>query len=135
MKIIRRTNQDKDFYALIGPFLARRDVEREIGYKIYDDDDKVWLIAIDSERIVGFCYLWEKAKHRYQIGSCYVTEDHRQKGVFRKLLTNATKNIKGSATLTTKNENLRKMLIKDGFVVKKTKGSFVEYVKEFGADE
>jgi len=134
MKIIRRTNRDEGFYTLLGPFLARRDVEREIGYKIYDDDGKVWLIAMENEKIIGFCYLWEKP-NRYQVGSCYVLEGRRQKGVFRKLLSAATKNIKGNVTLTTKNKNLKDMLLKEGFTAKQLRGSFTEYVKEFGADE
>jgi predicted GNAT family N-acyltransferase len=132
MKIIRKTNQDKDFYTLLGPYLARRDVEREIGYKIYDDDEKTWLVATDNDRVVGFCYLWEKSKHRYQIGSCYVIEDHRQRGVFRNLLTDATKTIHGNVTLTTKNRNLKEMLLNDGFAEKQVKGSFIEYAKEYG---
>ncbi|MFZ3132739.1 MAG: GNAT family N-acetyltransferase [Desulfosporosinus sp.] len=135
MKIIRRTNQDKDFYVLLGPFLARRDIEREIGYRIYDDDGKMWLIAKDAELIIGFCYLWEKTGSRYQIGSCYVLESYRQRGVFRNLLANATRNINSNVTLTTKNKNLKEMLIKEGFTTKQQKGSFTEYVKGYGVNE
>lgn len=131
MKIIRKTNQEKGFYSILGPFLARREVEREIGYKIYDDDGKEWLIATENESILGFCYLWKKSKEHYQVGSCYVVEQHRQKGVFRKLLVTATKDIEGTVTLTTKNNVMKQILLKEGFDAKKERGGFVEYAKEF----
>jgi hypothetical protein len=130
VKIVKRTNQDKDFYTLLGPFLAKRNIEKEIGYKIYDDDEKVWFIAIEMRKIIGFCYLQKKANH-YQIGSCYVVEEYRQKGIFRELFTEATKGIQGNVTLTTKNENLRKMLIEEGFEAKNQRGGFTEYAKEY----
>jgi len=136
MKIIRLTNQDRNFYNTLGPFLARRDIEREIGYKIYDDDDKEWLVATEMNKIVGFCYIQEKPKSHYRIGSCYVVDRYRQKGVFKELFKNATKNIKGGiVTLTTKNKYLCEMLIKEGFMGGKKRGSFTEYIKEFGVDE
>jgi len=135
MKIKRLTNQDKNFYNTLGPFLARRDIEREIGYKVYDDDGKEWLIATEMNKIIGFCYIQEKPKSHYRIGSCYVVDKYRQKGVFKELFKNAIKNIKGVATMTTKNKHLMGMLIKHGFTESKQRGSFTEYSKEFGVDE
>jgi len=135
MKIIRLTNQDKSFYSTLGPFLARRDVEREIGYKIYDDDGKVWITALELKKVVGFCYLWEKTKAHYQIGSCYVVEKYRQQGVFRQLFNSAIKDIKGVVTMTTKNKYLMEMIADEGFMESKKRGSFTEYAKEYGSNE
>jgi len=134
MKILRMTNKDKGFYATLGPFLARRDVEREIGYQIYDDDGKDWLIAVEMKKVVGFCYLWKKPKH-YQIGSCYVIENYRQRGIFRDLLAEATKSIIGVVTLITNSKIIKELLEKEGFAVKKEGGGFVEYSKEYRAVE
>jgi GNAT superfamily N-acetyltransferase len=135
MKIIRLTNKDKNFYSTLGQFLARRDVDNEIGYRIYDDDGKVWIIALEMKKAVGFCYLWQKTKSHYQIGSCYVVERYRQKGIFRKLFNNAIKDIKGVVTMTTKNKYLIEMLTNEGFLEGKQRGSFIEYVKEYGINE
>jgi GNAT superfamily N-acetyltransferase len=137
MKITRKTNKDECFYGLIGPFLARREIEREIGYKIYDDDEKQWLIAIDTDpvthniRVIGFCYVLAKSKDHYQVGSCYVIEDYRHKGVFKKLLIEACSGIKGTVSLVTKNKNLITMLTKERFVRAGARGSFIEFRKEF----
>jgi len=135
MKIKRLTNQDKNFYATLGPFLARRDVEKELGYPIYDDDSKVWLIAFDGKKVLGFCYLQEKSKSHYQIGSCYVIEGHRHMGLFRKLFIEAMDGVIGSIVLVTKDEYLRELLVEEGFLASRTRGSFTEYIKEVGVDE
>lgn len=130
LKIIRLTNRDPRFYPMLGPFLARRDVEKEIGYKVYDDDGKEWLIAVDDGQVAGFCYLWPRPKGRYQIGSCYVKEESRRKGVFGKLLKEALSGVKGAVTLTTKNPTLKATLLKEGFAELRARGAFTEYVKE-----
>lgn len=129
--IVRKTNKDSDFYSLLGKFLARREVEKEIGYKIYDDDEKTWIIDIENGEVRGFCYVMEKSKGIYSIGSCYVLPDHRNKGVFGGLLIEAQKGINdGKIVVVTRNEVLQKYLKKSGFVEGKKKGSFTEYVKE-----
>lgn len=134
IRIIRRTNKDKDFYTLMGPFLARREIEKEIGYKIYDDDEKVWLIAKEGKEVQGFCYLLEKPKGKYQIGSCYVVAEYRCKGIFKDLLNEALKGLKGTVIMTTKNKYLREVLLDNGFIPAKERGSYTEYVKECDAD-
>ena len=135
MKILRITNQDKNFYTLLGPFLARRDIEKEIGYQIYDDDGKVWLVAIKGKEVVGFCYIAEKKKQHYQLGSYYVIKGHRHKGIFRSLFNSAIEGVKGIVTLTTKNDYVGELLIEEGFAEIRNRGSFTEYSKEYGIDE
>ena len=130
MEIIQLTNQDERFYPLLGPFLARREVEKEIGYRIYDDDGKVWFVALEDGRVIGFCYRLEKPKGTFQIGSCYTVPEHRGKGVFQKLLDEALKGISGHVHLTTKNPVIAEMLEKRGFVVRTQKGTFKQYGRE-----
>lgn len=66
------TNQHPDFYALIGPFLANRAVVTHIGDKIWDDDDKTWIIAIDGGQVTGFVGI--RTSHGLaHIESCYTT--------------------------------------------------------------
>ena len=59
------TNQDCEFYFRLGPFLSRREVVAELGAPVWDDDNKVWLIAhtddlawlsthIDEPQVLGF---------------------------------------------------------------------------------
>jgi hypothetical protein len=54
--IVRQvTNADAAFYPLIGPFLARREIERETGARIWDDDGKTWFAAERDGAAAGFC--------------------------------------------------------------------------------
>jgi len=130
VKIERLTNKDKKFYPTMGPFLARRGVEKEIGYPIYDDPDKVWLIARELSNVQGFCYLLEKKKGIYQVGSCYVVEEYRQMGIFKTLLDEAMRGLSGKVQLTTRNPVLSKVLVDKGFSPGKSRGSFTEYIRE-----
>ena len=130
MVIVRMTNKDLGFYTTLGPFLARRDIEKELGYKIYDDDGKTWLIALDASKVIGFCYIQEIASASYQIGSCYVVPEYRSQGVFKTLLAEAVKGIKGNVSLITRNEALIAMLQRNGFAVTGSRGSFTQLGKE-----
>lgn len=130
MQIVVLTNKDRRFYQLIGPFLARREIEKETGYKLYDDDDKEWFVAIDGDTAIGFCYRQERPKGSYQIGSCYVVEEYRSKGVFKKLLAQAMQNIEGNVYLTTKNPALRQLLLSSGFEELGQRGSYTRYGRQ-----
>ncbi len=131
MKMLVLKNNHQDFYLLMGPFLARREIEKEIGYQLYDDDDKEWFIALERGYVVAFCYRQEKTKGTFQIGSCYTVEERRQKGIFKKLLAKTTKGLKGNVELTTRNKDLQRLLIREGFTEIGTRGSFARYRKEF----
>lgn len=57
MKITTLTNQDKDFYPVLGPFLARREVVAAVGGPVWDEDGKVWFVAQQGKKVVGFAAL------------------------------------------------------------------------------
>ena len=130
MEIITLTNQDERFYPLMGPFMARRDVEKEIGYKIYDDDGKVWFVALEDGAVIGFCYRWEKSTGCFQIGSCYTVPEHRGKGVFQALLSAAMHGISGRVQMTTNNPQVMSILEKHGFTALTQRGSFKQYWRD-----
>ena len=130
MNIRALSNRDKDFYMLMGPFLANRKVETEIGYPIYDDDNKVWFLAFEGDEVIGFCYLQETRNGKYQIGSCYVTEQSRGQGVFQGLLNEALSRARGIVELTTNKEHVANTLVPLGFSATSTRGSYTVYRKE-----
>ena len=127
MKIIKINNGDEKFYQLIGKFLANRQVEKEIGYKIYDDDLKDWFFAVKNEELCGFCYRWKKPNH-FQIGSCYVVESERNKGLMKKLINSVVGQTEGIIKITCK-ETMMDLLLLEGFKKTKSTGKFIECVK------
>lgn len=129
MKIIEMTNKEANFYNIMGPFLANRAVEKIVGYQLYDDKGKKWIIAMEGDTVVGFCYLWGKTSGHYDIGSCYAATE-KQKQLFKKIINKATKGITGKITLATKNKNIAEVLIKEGFTIHKELKNITEYIKE-----
>lgn len=53
-KLTTLTNSNPDFYTLLGPYLARREVHKQAGGPIYDDDNKTWIVATDNGQVTGF---------------------------------------------------------------------------------
>jgi hypothetical protein len=125
------TNQDASFYPNLGPFLARRAVHAEIGYPIYDDDGKEWLVAAERGKVAGFCYR-QKVGKSWHVGRCYVVAEERRKGLFVALLDRATEGLMGTVVMTTCSEVMRGVLERRGFVARRQRGKFMEYAKEFG---
>lgn len=71
--LITRTNQDRDFYALLGPFLANREVHKALGGVPWDDDGKTWVIALDDqEQVIGFAAVARRGK-KATVESLYTT--------------------------------------------------------------
>jgi GNAT superfamily N-acetyltransferase len=126
------TNKDDGFYELMGPFLANRLVVKELGFPIYDDDDKTWFIATEGENVVGFCYRQKTKVGKYQIGSCYVTDSNRGQGLFGRLLEAATDSVAGIVSLTTNKAVMAIVLKKNGFSAKVTRGSYTTYERRYG---
>ncbi len=56
----RRVNTDPDFYPLVGAFLAKRDVTKDLGAPVWDDPGKVWYIAIADQDAIGMVAYWGK---------------------------------------------------------------------------
>lgn len=54
VKIRRLNNQDAEFYPLLGPFLARREVVDAVGGPLWDDDEKQWFVAMEGRQVAGF---------------------------------------------------------------------------------
>lgn len=130
MQIVRLTNRDIEFYITLGPYLARRGIEKDVGYKIYDDDNKEWFVAFVDDELAGFCYLQAIGKAGYQIGSCYVRGKYRDKGVIKRLLAEAITGLTGTVQITTKSKTLQKVITDMGFVTVGQRGSFTRYGKE-----
>jgi hypothetical protein len=91
VKITELTNDDPDFYPVLGPYLARRAVHKQVGDTIWDDDGKTWLIArTRNGTVAGFCGVITRGK-KTLLESLYVT-DEEDTTTAAALITRATKN-------------------------------------------
>lgn len=86
IEILHLTNAHRDFYRLIGPFLAKREIVKELGSPVWDDDGKVWTIALDCKgKVSGFVAHVEKTKS-IQFCSDFVLPDMRRNGIYSMLM-------------------------------------------------
>jgi GNAT superfamily N-acetyltransferase len=96
------TNRAQGFYALMGPFLARREIVADLGGHLWDDDDKTWFIATSADRktVYGFCAARPAARGRTAYLSAYVLPDYRRQGVYRQLWDARRERFPGPAQAT-----------------------------------
>jgi len=79
------SNADESFYDMLGPFLSRREIVKELGFPVWDDDDKSWLVAIDPNHgPVGFV-AWRPQGDHCVLCSAWTHPDHRRRGVYSTL--------------------------------------------------
>ncbi|MFW6033945.1 MAG: GNAT family N-acetyltransferase [bacterium] len=125
IRVVRRSNRDREFYRLLGPFLARREIEREIGYRLYDDDDKVWYVALDERgAVVGFCAARQTRTHA-AFSSAYVVPSRRREGVYSRLWRQRDEEFPGAARAVCTAASLP-MFLKHGWREHRRRGRFVE---------
>jgi len=98
MKIRRITNESPEFYELLGPYLARREVHRDLGAPPWDDDGKVWFVAVRGKRVVGFC-AYTIGSGKVHLESAYVAPEARGSGVYDALFKARLADLSPPATL------------------------------------
>jgi len=70
-------NTDPTFYATMGPYLSRREVVAELGTPVWDEDDKVWLVAHTTDNdVYGFVSVQPNGD-QFSVKSLYVMPDSR----------------------------------------------------------
>lgn len=71
------TNDDPQFYRILGPYLARRDVHKQIGGVPWDDDTKTWYVMRDhgasGRPVLGFVAVAAHAS-RTTVESLYLAD-------------------------------------------------------------
>lgn len=126
LRIRALTNQDRDFYRLLGPFLARRAVVREIGGPVWDDDDKTWFVARSADLVVGFCAARPTGTRTAYL-SAYVLPDRRRRGVYRALWRARREAFPGPAQATCTAASLP-LFLAHGWTVAGTRGAYTRVV-------
>jgi L-amino acid N-acyltransferase YncA len=115
------TNADPSFYELIGPILSKREIVDELGGPVWDDNGKLWYVAITGEtkELLGVA-----AFKGDRICSLYVTPSSRGKCVGYALLNQVVTHSDSLELKATATEASRGMFISFGFTEVGTKGQY-----------
>lgn len=125
------TNKDRDFYPVMGPFLSRRAIVKELGSPVWDDDEKVWFVCFDPDgAVAGFSALLVGKK--IHLCSAYVLPAHRKKGLYstmiRERIAWCKRNKTGADIVisTTATQFSFEALHKAGFSIVRQRGRYYE---------
>jgi GNAT superfamily N-acetyltransferase len=78
--LIALANNDPRFYGLLGPFLARRGVARELGGRLWDDGGKRWWAVAEDGEAVAFAAA-VAGDDVVRLCSAYVVPSRRGRGL------------------------------------------------------
>lgn len=134
LRIIRMTNRDDAFYGTMGPFLSRRAIVKELGYPVWDDDEKLWWVALDGDDVRGWCAA-RPERLKVVLTSAYVLPEHRRHGVYRALFGDRLcAMVRGFAPLpieSTVTVMSAPLFEQNGFTRVRTRGHYTLYRLEF----
>ncbi len=120
--VARMTRDDPRFYPIVGPFLGRREIARELGGPVGDDDGKTWFAAVADGRAQGLCAALPRGGvTAYQ--SDYVLPEFRRRGVYAALRAARAEAFPGRARAVCTTAALP-YLLADGFRPVRARGRF-----------
>lgn len=136
LEIITMTNNHPEFYRLIGPFLARREIAKELGspYEpFWDEDDKLWFVAMQAGMVVGLASLLPKP-YGFLFCEAYVVPAFRKQGIHSRLVEARLAHCPQGATVQVLACEISiKQYERRGFTIKRKRGkTWVEMTKQIG---
>ncbi len=127
--IRKLTNEDPDFYQLMGPFLSRREIVKELGFPVWDEDGKTWYLYLGTQGDVqGFAATRPESKGTL-FCSAYVLPKHRKQRIYEALILARLTDNPG-VCLTTATQASRRSLERHGFTAVKKIGSYTRMRRE-----
>lgn len=96
--ILKLTNKDKNFYEYMGKFFGSRLVQRQTNDRIFDDQDKVWYIYKEGNKIVAFVSIQKSTiKNIYSTKEEYLEKllerIKKENKITNSIVTNSYKNL------------------------------------------
>jgi len=125
-------DDERGFYADIGHIFASAEIRKELdGYPINNDTQRMWIVAFEGERLIGFRSFGYKNDDEAVFFDSWVHPDFRHNGIYRTMIDLAVKEIRkaGRASISAiANERSLPILIKKGFEETSKRGRFT-YLK------
>jgi len=85
--VIVMENTDERFYSIMGKFLSKREIVKEIGINVWDDDNNKWFVVCDTDdKVMGFASVSIK-NELGKINTLYVLPEYRKKGIGKTILS------------------------------------------------
>jgi ribosomal protein S18 acetylase RimI-like enzyme len=125
-EIFSSNDQDKHFYSLMGEYFANRRLKKEVGEQLYNEDNSVWFIALERNKVVGFAAAFVR-KGYIHFDFTYTKPENRNKSIGSKLFKmrlDHFKNAELRVVVETENAERLKKYQKYGFEVFTARGRF-----------
>jgi GNAT superfamily N-acetyltransferase len=124
-----------EFWTLMGPWFAAKQVTEALGEPVYDHDGMVWALAIINERVIGFGAIDLSHSEQFALLNYgFMAEECRGTGIYKRLLEARVKLIQEDtecplikALCTAESAPV---LAKLGFTEKSKRGRYTWFVKE-----
>lgn len=86
-RLMSTADGEKEFYSIMGKFFASAEVRRDFdGYPLNNDDSRLWIVAFDGEKVVGFGSFGVNKKDVGQFYDAWVHPDYRKQGIHKKMI-------------------------------------------------
>jgi hypothetical protein len=132
MDIVLITNEHPDFYTLIGPFLARRHVDKAYGGRMWNEDGMAWFVALAPDReVMGFAAL-SPGKRELRVCNEYIRPEYREQGhvIQSQLIDSVLASCPANSTvIATADPSKRDLYGEKGFTLLRSKGKYPVMVK------
>jgi GNAT superfamily N-acetyltransferase len=84
LNIVVLTNKDVNFYNLLGRYLSRKDIFKELSSNVWDEDGKIWFVVFENKTIVGFAGI---IKNKFiLLDPIYILPNYRKQGLGSELM-------------------------------------------------
>jgi GNAT superfamily N-acetyltransferase len=131
------------FWTMVGPYIASRNVIKELGNNIYDNGNTIWFVIhlekgktekYSKGQVAGFGAI-EKRPQDFLFRSMYVIGEYRKQGIYTKLFKAMHRYIKEQKKsvlieIVTNQDFHKKFLEKNGFSVHRRRGSYYVMQKQ-----
>lgn len=131
-------NLHNDFYELMGKFLCKREIYKEVGINLWDDNDKTWIIStsiFDGYTVVSGFSSFSIKNNTCKFDLIYVLPEFRGKGIGESIAQETIRYCKiNKVTKITGvfNDNSKGIHLKLGYVKVGTKGKYDKLEKVLG---
>lgn len=119
MRVEKLNRGDAMFYQRLGPIFGSREIGKEVGISVYDDEDKVFYAAFEGDVMLGIASV-----RKGLVSDCWTAPQHRFKGALTAILSTILKDsgaLRATCTPASVNVFLRAGFVKVGSIGKFTK--------------